>query len=59
MVFFLAVNYGIAVTFGAGWVFKFIPIGFHIDVFLFALLPNIPEKLCEGYVVALYFNRIV
>ena len=59
MAFFLAVDYGIAVSFGALWVLKFLPVDLHIDAFLFALLPDIPEELCEGYIVALYFDRIV
>ena len=59
MAFFLAVDYGISGTFGAVRVFKFLPVDLHIDAVLFALLPDIPEKLCEGYIAALYFNRIV
>lgn len=58
MAFFLAVDYGIAGTFGAVWVFKFLPVNLRVGAFLFALLLDIPEKLCEGYIVALYFDRI-
>ena len=59
MALFLAVDYGIAGTFGAVRVFKFLPVNLHIDAFLLALLADIPEKLCKGYIIALYFNRIV
>jgi len=54
MAFFLTVDYGVAGTFRAVRVFKFLPVNLHIDAFLFALLPDIPEKLCEGYIAALY-----
>ena len=59
MAFFLAVDYGIAGTFGVVRIFKFLPVNLHVDALLFALLPDIPEELCEGYIVVLYFDRIV
>ena len=59
MAFFLAVDYGIAGTFGAVRIFKFLAVYLHVDAFLFALLAYISEKLCKSYIVALYFDRIV
>ena len=59
MAFLFSVYYRVAVAFRAVRIFKFLAVNLHVDAFLFALLADIPEKLCKGYIVALYFDRIV
>ena len=57
--FLFSIDYGIAVTALGQRLLKGITIYFHIDAFLLALLPDIPEKLCEGYIVTFNLNLII